>query len=110
VVDVGHHDSYSRPLGILPSSARRLTGLPALFVGVRCPLEVIVARRAASVGYVSDDPEPIRRWQDEVHRPGLYDLEVDTSRLSADACATVIATRLREGPPPTALATLGERR
>ncbi|MFL5710833.1 MAG: phosphotransferase-like protein, partial [Chloroflexota bacterium] len=50
VVDVVHLDSYSRPLGILRSSARRLQGLPALFVGVRCPLDVIVARRAASVG------------------------------------------------------------
>ena len=30
VVDTGHHDAHSRPLGILPASARRLAGLPAL--------------------------------------------------------------------------------
>src|SRR5436190_20769581 len=38
VVDVAHHDSYSVPRGILPNCARQLTGLPVLFVGVRCHL------------------------------------------------------------------------
>ena len=37
VVDIGHHDAYSRPLNILPDCARRLAGLPVLLVGVRCP-------------------------------------------------------------------------
>jgi len=37
VVDVGHHDSYSTPLHTLADAARRLDGLPALLVGVRCP-------------------------------------------------------------------------
>ncbi|MDQ3328425.1 MAG: chloramphenicol phosphotransferase, partial [Chloroflexota bacterium] len=35
VVDVGHHDAYSAPRGILTDCARRLRGLPVLFVGVR---------------------------------------------------------------------------
>src|SRR5919201_868865 len=39
VVDVGHHDAYSVPRGILPDCARRLSGSPAWLVGVRCPLE-----------------------------------------------------------------------
>ena len=47
VAEFGHHDGYSRPLGILTGCARRLAGLPVLFVGVRCPLEVIMARRNA---------------------------------------------------------------
>src|SRR5215468_9451677 len=34
VVDVGHHDGYTIPRGILPECARRLGGLPVLFVGV----------------------------------------------------------------------------
>src|SRR6266508_6873936 len=38
VVDVGHHDAYAIPRGILVDSARRLEGLPVLFVGVRCPI------------------------------------------------------------------------
>ena len=32
VVDVGHHDAYSVPLGILSNSARQLQGVPVLFV------------------------------------------------------------------------------
>ncbi|MBV9792147.1 MAG: chloramphenicol phosphotransferase, partial [Chloroflexi bacterium] len=42
VVDVGHHDSYSQPLGTLVDGARRLQGLPVLLVGVRCPIDVIM--------------------------------------------------------------------
>jgi chloramphenicol 3-O phosphotransferase len=45
VVDVGHHDAYAIKRGILVNCARRLNGLPVLFVGVRCPIEVIMERR-----------------------------------------------------------------
>jgi len=41
VIDVGHHDRYAIARGILPDCARRLQGLPVLFVGLRCPLEII---------------------------------------------------------------------
>lgn len=37
VVDVGHHDGYAIPRGILADCARCLSGLAVLFVGVRCP-------------------------------------------------------------------------
>jgi chloramphenicol 3-O phosphotransferase len=47
VADVGHHDAYSVPLGVMPDAARRLRELPALLVGVRCPVEVIMRRRDA---------------------------------------------------------------
>ncbi|MBV9170867.1 MAG: chloramphenicol phosphotransferase, partial [Chloroflexi bacterium] len=81
VVDVGHHDAYSVPLGILPECARRLAGLPAWFVGVRCPLDVIVQRRRATWGEGDTAegpiPAPVRRWEQAVHTPGIYDLEVD---------------------------------
>ena len=50
VVDVGHHDDYSKPLGILARAAGELCALPAYFVGVRCPVEVIIARRDADAG------------------------------------------------------------
>ena len=106
VVDVGHHDAYSRPLGILRASAERLRGLPAWLVGVRCPLETVLARRSES-GYLSAPapdatPEPILRWQDEVHRPGIYDLEVDTSVLDPSAAATAIRRLLETRLPPNA--------
>lgn len=114
VTDVGHHDNYSRPLGILHECARRLAGLPVLFVGVRCPVEVIMQRRAASGaegGYVTgsvDDPVPlpVGLWQEEVHRPGVYDFEVDTSRQDPAECARAIHQRLDAGPEPLAFRRL----
>src|SRR5437764_1082643 len=50
VADVGHHEAYSVPLGILPHCARRLSGLPAWFIGVRCPVDVNLERRRATWG------------------------------------------------------------
>ena len=116
VVDVGHHDAYSKLRYILADCARRLAGLPVLFVGVRCPIEVIMQRRNAGQsgregmyarGTAEDPvPLPVRRWQREVHRPGIYDLEVDTSQLSPAECAAAIGERLREGRMPSAFARL----
>ncbi len=110
VVDVGHHDPE-----ILADCARRLVGLPVLVVGVRCPIEVIMERRnAAPVGRYaqgSDDdqvPEPVARWQDAVHVPGVYDLELDTSVLSPAECADAIRRRLADGVPATAVVRLAQ--
>jgi chloramphenicol 3-O phosphotransferase len=114
VVDVGHHDDYSEPLGILPDAARRLAGLPALLVGVRCPIEIIMQRRDASLStgrYLAAAadgavPAPVRRWQAEVHRPGIYDLEIDTGSSSPQECAGVILEELDRGIDSVALAAL----
>lgn len=111
VVDVGHHDAYAEPRDILPQCARRLAGLPVLFVGVRCPLEVIMQRRRdtgwnAGWNTGAAVPPPVLLWQQVVHIPGIYDLEVDTSVLSPEACAMAIRRRLAEGPPPTAVIQL----
>ena len=109
VVDVGHHDWYSRPLGILPAVARQLEGLPVLFVGVLCPVEVIMARRnAAPEGYVAGPgvPEPVARWQQAVHEPGIYDLEVDSSVLTSEQAAEAIAGALADPPRPSAFEEL----
>lgn len=110
VVDVGLHEAYSQPLGVIPDAARRLKGLAVLFVGVRCPVEVIMARRDASEKggestYVTSGPRgevpaAVLRWQDEVHRGRLYDVEVDTSRLAPGQCADVIRKCLEAGPAP----------
>ena len=91
VVDVGHHDA-----AVLADARRRLDGLPVLFVGVRCPIDVIVERRAASVpgGYLVDGP-PVRLWQEAVHGDWTYDLELDTSQLTPEECAAAIAERIR---------------
>ena len=112
VVDVGHHDWYSRPLGILTASARQLAGLPTLFVGVRCPVEVIMARRnAAPEGYVAGPgvPEPVARWQHAVHVPGIYDLEVDSSVLAPEQAADAIAAALDNPPRPSAFEQLARQ-
>ena len=110
VVDVGHHDGYSVPRGILPACARRLGDLPVLFVGVRCPIEEITNRRRTTWGdaLAGDGAmrEPVMLWQDEVHRPGIYDLEVDTSKLDPKECAEAIRQRLNDSSPPSAFQRL----
>jgi chloramphenicol 3-O phosphotransferase len=108
VAEFGHHDA-----AILVDCARRLGGLPALFVGVRCPLHVIMERRNASPPgrYAVATPEapvppPVQRWQDTVHVPGIYDLEVDTSTSSPEWCAAAIRRRLEDDASFTAFVTL----
>jgi chloramphenicol 3-O phosphotransferase len=103
VVDVGHHDGYSVPLGILGRAAEQLRDLPAYFVGVHCPIDVIMERR----GQPGTAPEPVLRWQRAVHVPGIYDVEVDTSQLTPDQCAAAISRRIGVGPP-TAFGRIAE--
>lgn len=102
VVDIGHHDDYSRPLGTLQVAAGALAGCPAYLVGVHCPLSVVLQRRAATgmlaAGPDGEVPEPVRRWQRAVHDPGVYDLEVDTSRLTPAAAAAAVLARVVAGP------------
>lgn len=104
VAEFGHHDAYSKPLGILRRAARVLAGLPVTFVGVHCALDVIMDRRragqeAGNADYIAVSPSeppplPVRLWQDLVHRHGVYDFEVDTSDSSAEACARTILNHL----------------
>ncbi|MFZ0752691.1 MAG: hypothetical protein WAN00_02885, partial [Trebonia sp.] len=68
VADVGHHDAYAAPLNPLRDAARRLRGLPAFLVGVRCPIEEIMRRRDASPpgryatsGPDGEIPDPVLR-------------------------------------------------
>ncbi|GMA61311.1 chloramphenicol phosphotransferase [Alicyclobacillus fastidiosus] len=112
VVDVWHHDVYSESRNILPTCADILKDLPVLFVGVRCPLETVMERRIATwnMGYAEDGsvPQPVVLWQESVHVPGIYDLEVDTSELSSEVCANSIRKRLEDGRASTAFRRIAD--
>lgn len=100
IADVGHHNSYSTPLRILPHCAKILRDYPVLFVGVKCPIETIMERRK-NTGYPGYDEngsirKPILRWQESVHSHGIYDIEVDTSLSTAEEIAEVIRKNLHE--------------
>jgi chloramphenicol 3-O phosphotransferase len=113
VVDAGLHESYSRPLPIVDDCARRLAGLPVLFVGVRCAPDVIWQRRAQTWDQhreSADRPllDAVARWREAVHG-STYDLEVDTSESSPVDCAAMVLSRLRDGPSGRAFGALADR-
>lgn len=69
-------------------------GLEVLFVGVTCPLEVLEAREKER----GDRTLGQARGQAEIiHQNCIYDLEVDTSILTASECAEQIKVRLLKG-------------
>ena len=109
VVDVALYDT-----AVAADAARRLEGIPVLFVGVRCDAETIMQRRRSVLGYVSAPegepvPEPVLRWQHDVHVHWTYDVEVDTAVRSPDECADEIRRRLAEAPAPDSFARIALR-
>jgi chloramphenicol 3-O phosphotransferase len=76
------------------------------FVGVRIELAVLEARELARG---TSPPGHARSHYDVVHAHGLYDFEVDTTRMTAIACANAIASFVRDTPEPAAFATLRRR-
>jgi hypothetical protein len=87
-VDVGHHDRYSRSLGILGRCARHLADLPVLFVGVRCSLDDLVARRKTTWDQEPDlaAVERIRAWEEQSIGPGST-----RSRWTRHSCPPMLA-------------------
>lgn len=68
-----------------------LTGLPVLWVGVRCDPATAAAREAAR----GDRTAGMAALQaDLVHQGVEYDLEVDTTHTASAACAEAIAARV----------------
>jgi chloramphenicol 3-O phosphotransferase len=67
----------------------------AYLIGIGCPLEVLEerekARKNRTLGQAKAQFEII-------HKFAVYDLEVDTSTLSAEECAERIQVRLRSSP------------
>lgn len=58
--------------------------------------------------YVAGDgvPAPVQRWQDAVHQPGIYDLELDSSVLTPEQCVAAIAAALATPVRPSAFERL----
>jgi chloramphenicol 3-O phosphotransferase len=53
----------------------------------------------------------VQRWQEHVHQPGIYDLQLDTSLLTPLECAEAIRQRLDLGiPQPSAFERIAEAR
>jgi chloramphenicol 3-O phosphotransferase len=69
-----------------------MAGAKVLWVGVRCPIEVIEQRERdrgdRRVGQARGHAHLVHQWTD-------YDVEVDTSRLSPAECASTILDALR---------------
>ena len=77
------------------------------FVGVHCPLEELRRREQAR----GDRGIGLAEFQlSRVHRHGIYDLEVDTTVLSAAQCALKIKELVERDAHPEALITLRQRR
>lgn len=73
--------------------------LPAVLVGVMCPLPVLKAREKArgdrTLGQAA-------AYHDAVHQHGVYDLTLNTSDQTAVACAVRLERWLASGSKPTA--------
>ncbi|HWV21324.1 MAG TPA: chloramphenicol phosphotransferase [Devosia sp.] len=115
VADLGLHEDYSSPLGILQRAATILGPLGALLIGVDCDIAEIMRRRNADPQggfYASGDtaPPPVLRWQEAVHRGKTYDLRLDMGRLGPEAGARQVAGLLADPPSRPVLATLERRR
>jgi chloramphenicol 3-O phosphotransferase len=89
----------------LADAARRFADRRAYFIGVRCPLPVLEQRERARKDRTLGQA---RAQHALVHAHGVYDLEIDTSIDSPEACARQIRTRVEAGPPPDAFRRLRE--
>jgi chloramphenicol 3-O phosphotransferase len=83
--------------------AALLADLPAYLIGIRCPLEVLEQRERSRKNRTLGQA---RAQFEVIHAHGEYDLEVDTSILSAEECARQIIERVQNGGPPQALRRL----
>ncbi|MET0437972.1 MAG: chloramphenicol phosphotransferase [Devosia sp.] len=109
VADLGMHEDYSTPLGILDRAATTLGPIHALLVGIDCDIDEIMRRRNADPQggfYATGDtpPPPVLRWQEGVHRDKTYDLRLDMGCLAPEAGVAQIAALLANPPVPGTLA------
>lgn len=80
----------------LHECARLFSELPAWLVGVHCPLAVLQQREQARANRTLGQAA---RQLPLVHAHAIYDLELDTSQLSPQACARQIRHMVQLGEP-----------
>jgi chloramphenicol 3-O phosphotransferase len=85
----------------------RLYELPAYFIGVRCPLDVLENRERQRKNRTLGQA---RLQYHLVHIPGIYDLEIDTSRFTPEECAAQIKSRIDSGQHPTAFRKIRDQK
>ena len=78
----------------LEDCLRVFEGFNLLFVGIMCPLEVLGAREK---GRGDRTLGQARGQAGIIHQNCIYDLQIDTSKLTASACAEQIKSRLVQG-------------
>jgi len=83
-----------------------MAGIDVFFIGVTAPLSVIEEREIARGDRF---PRQARGHYDHVHHDQVYDLLVDTSTSSPEACMERVAARIDAGPG-TAFDELRRRR
>lgn len=88
---------------VLEEAVNTLHTFNVLFVGVRCPFEIAEGREQARG---DRNQGLVQAHYELVHAHGMYDLELDTSTLTATECANQIKNRLQNGPIPDALQRL----
>ena len=90
----------------LQDCANLFYDLPAYFIGIHCPLDILEqrekARKSRTLGQA-------KAQFGIVHTGCIYDLEVDTSLLSPEECAMLIKDRIQNGIPPSAFKSLKRR-
>ncbi len=90
----------------LKECVEKWAGLDVLFVGIKCPLEIVEqreqGRRDRNIGTA-------RSQYECVHSHELYDLEVDTSILTVEECVARITEVVKKKPPMTAFDELATR-
>jgi chloramphenicol 3-O phosphotransferase len=99
-------EDVTRPLQ-LRNYVEAFANYDVQFIGVHCSLEELERRERERgnrrIGRAKEQLE-----QGLVHALGIYDLEVDTSRESIEACAMKIKRHLDVGTPSTAFKRLAE--
>jgi chloramphenicol 3-O phosphotransferase len=83
--------------------ADALSGVPVVFVGVRCPPDVLEARERQRADRTLGQAVAQHAV---VHRQGRYDVEVDTSSLDPAAAADVVLAWLADRSTRSALEEL----